>query len=274
MKTHSFTGGSSTIPPEVLRSSPREVKLTAGGMLAWILAVVLSLGAIVGGALIFAASSHWSSLKAEMRTSGQTVDGSVVRVQRISGKNPARLVSYRYLVADRSYGNAMRLRLHQSANLFVGSPVQVRYLPRDPQIGWLQGFEPSGVPVFLFPLTLILAGPLVSLLVWNLRKQHSLLTEGRPVLALVTSVETARKGDKRVLRVKYEFQIFSGAMRSGVFDVQRNPPAVGTTIVILYDRDDPSRQLRYPVSLYRLEGAMRLPAARTNLRNSRLRLTA
>jgi hypothetical protein len=249
------------IPPELLRSTPREAKLTSIGVVAWIFVVLLGLGGIVGGTLIYAASDHWSALKAEMRTSGSTAEGTVIGLRRTSGKNPQRLVSYRYMVGDRAYENRMRLGLRRTANLSFGSPVLVRYLPRDPKIGWLGGFEPGGVPIFLFPLTLFISGLLVFVLLLNLRKQRGLIIEGRPALATVTAVEKALEGDHRVIRVKYEFKIMSGAMRTGSSDVHRNPPAVGTTIVVLYGRDNQTQQARYPLSLYGLEGAAVLSRA-------------
>jgi hypothetical protein len=254
MITYSSTGGSSiAIPPELLRSTPREAKLTAAGVLAWVLVVLLGVGGIVGGTLTFFAADRWTSLKNEMRSSGVTVEGTVTQLRKTSGKNPERLVSYRYTVEGHDYQNRMRMSLRRSAQFSIGSTVQVRYLPRDPQIGWLQGFEPSGAPIFLVPLILLVSGLLVFLLLWNLRRQRTLLTEGRPTLATVLSVDKVRKGDKRGLRVKYDFEILSGATRSGSKVIHRNPPAVGSTIIVLYDRENPSAQIQYPLSLYRLE---------------------
>lgn len=263
MNTYLSSGDNRGIPPELIRSTPRETKLTSTGVVAWIFVALLGLGGIVGGTSIYAASDHWSALKAEMRTSGLTAEGTVVGLRRTSGKNPQRLVSYQYFVGDRTYENRMRLSLRRTARLSVGSPVQVRYLPRDPHIGWLKGFEPSGVPIVLLPVTVFGCGLLVSLLLWNLRRQRTLLAEGRAALATVTDVGKARKGDSRIIRVKYEFQILSGAVRTGSIDMHRNPPAVGTTIIVLYDRENPAVQTRYPLSLYRLEGAAAVSVLRS-----------
>jgi hypothetical protein len=51
-------------------------------------------------------------------------------------------------------------------------------------------------------------------------------------------------------RVHYEWTLLSGGKRQGRYNHgKKQPPAVGVTIPIVYDRDHPLRHSRYPLSL-------------------------
>jgi hypothetical protein len=65
-------------------------------------------------------------------------------------------------------------------------------------------------------------------------------------------MKKANHGYGTVWRVEYEWPLLNGAARRGHFDVTEDPPAAGTYLTILYDRDDPVRHTRYPLSLVKL----------------------
>ena len=91
-----------------------------------------------------------------------------------------------------------------------------------------------------------------------LRRQRRLLEEGRPAIARVTSSRQRHGTHGHTHQhVEYEFTTLSGARRTGRFDAQRNVPVPGSTILVLYDPDEPKRQAPYPIRLYRVE---RVPA--------------
>ena len=86
-----------------------------------------------------------------------------------------------------------------------------------------------------------------------IRRQSYLLMYGRPAIAVVTKVEKKRSDKGTYWRVHYEWTLLSGAKRRGRYKHgKKEPPAVGTTIPIVYDRDQPARNSRYPLSLVAL----------------------
>jgi hypothetical protein len=104
-------------------------------------------------------------------------------------------------------------------------------------------------PVLLLPLTL-LAG--AGGLVWIVRRQRSLLAEGRLAQATVTAIKKVDHGEHgKHWRVDYEFRTLSGARKTGHFNARKNPPARGAKVLVIYDRERPSRSTRYPLSFVR-----------------------
>ena len=115
-----------------------------------------------------------------------------------------------------------------------------RYTPRRQPI-W---------PAFFVPAVCIATA---LILVWLVRRQTHLLTYGRPALGVVTKVERKRTDKGTVWRVHYEWTLLSGAKRKGHYTHgKKEPPALRTTIPIVYDRDQPARHGKYPFSLVTL----------------------
>ncbi|MGH9628507.1 MAG: hypothetical protein ACRD7E_09240 [Bryobacteraceae bacterium] len=111
---------------------------------------------------------------------------------------------------------------------------------------------PVGVVSFIPPVFVLTAGLLFALI----RRRSRLLSEGRATLAKVTRAEKLRARESTTWRVHYEWTLLSGARRSYHRDFQqKTPPAPGTTIPIVYDRDNPRHHARYPLSLVRIPGA-------------------
>ena len=50
----------------------------------------------------------------------------------------------------------------------------------------------------------------------------------------------------------FEFPLLSGAVAEGEAGSAKTPPAVGSTICVLYDPETPSRNAVYPLSFVRL----------------------
>jgi hypothetical protein len=91
-----------------------------------------------------------------------------------------------------------------------------------------------------------------AVLVLILRRQLRLLSEGRPALAVVTRYSYAQHGAKNI---HYEFPLLSGGMAKGRSGPIRRLPAIGATLCVIYDRENPRRNAPYPLEMARLANA-------------------
>jgi hypothetical protein len=85
-----------------------------------------------------------------------------------------------------------------------------------------------------------------------IRRQATLLRDGRAALARITNTKKRNLGDHSTWRIDYEWRVLSGAVRSGRHDSGKNPAPVGALIPIVYDRENPQRHAPYPMSLVRV----------------------
>jgi hypothetical protein len=85
------------------------------------------------------------------------------------------------------------------------------------------------------------------------RRQHTLLREGRPARAIVTALKKHHGSHGTTHTVMaYEFPLFGGGRTTGKATVSK-PVPVGTAISIVYDSDQPNRNRPYPFSLVRVD---------------------
>lgn len=130
--------------------------------------------------------------------------------------------------------------------------IAVVLLAAAPILGTLVYVFGRGVPPAI-ALTLFLGlGAVGAALVGSLRRQRELLSSGRAAVARVTSSRKVNQGKHQGQEVSYEFTILSGAMRTGKYYVEKNSPAPGAALIVLYEAENPSRSVRYPPSLVRL----------------------
>jgi hypothetical protein len=98
--------------------------------------------------------------------------------------------------------------------------------------------------------------PVLSLGAWVLwllvRRQRRLVEEGRPAEARVISSKKQNAGHGNYFRLEYEFRTLSGSRRVVKKDSTKNL-AVGTSVTMLYDRDNPNRNAVYPLSMVRVK---------------------
>jgi hypothetical protein len=154
------------------------------------------------------------------------------------------MVEYRLDVQGRSYTGQARLGSEQWSRLRVGDGIAVHYLPSDPAGLRLASRRPDGMPVFL-PYLVGGALALVAVLVqFPLRGQRRLLSEGRAALARVTKHHRGEHGKS----YEYEFTTLAGRKVKGKSGPGK-PPAVGSSVWVLYDPDYPRGNAVYPFSL-------------------------
>jgi hypothetical protein len=238
-------------PPELLRSRPRPVRLTGAGRIAVSGMLALLAGAVASGIWLYGVATRDLAQFKLLEREGVFTPAQVLDLGRTRGKNERYFVVYRYTAAGQLYHRREHVSRRDWRMLRVGATLRVRYLPSHPEFSWMAGYEPRGVPLWLVPIVPASLVLFTLLIGYHLRKQWMLLAEGRPALARVTQSKRIRGSHSSSNRVYYEFRILSGAARSGRYDTAKRPPAEGTTLTILYDRDDPRRQKRYPLSLVR-----------------------
>ena len=100
------------------------------------------------------------------------------------------------------------------------------------------------LPGLIAALLVILSG----LMVLVIQRERGLLSEGRPAPARITKVRRVKNG--HVLR--YEFATLNGEVVKGSGESRRAQP-VGATLCVVYDRDNPRRNARYPLKLVRVD---------------------
>ena len=243
------------VPAELLRSVPRQVALTASGWVALAAAALLCFGGLLAGAWLYVAAERDVALRREVATNTVSTVAEVTSVEPRRDKEGKTDVTYRYTADGRDYAGRVRLSKRAGAKLQPGARIPVRYLASAPERSWLPGREPQGVEFWLVPLVVLplCAAGAVSAL--TLRHQHRLLAYGRPALAQVTEAKKFSRAQNHGhgYHVAFEFHLLSGARCTGSFDVQKNPPAAGSSAVIVYDPEHPRRNTRYPLQLVRPE---------------------
>jgi len=180
-----------------------------------------------------------------------SISANVVQVRRRGGGDDRRsVIHYRYVAGGQPHTGATQVRRQDRDRYAVGSDVRVSYLPTEHGVSWMDGYPPRRRPVwpaFAVPLGCMIAAFGI---VFAIRRQSHLVTYGRPALALVTKVEKRSSDKSTYWRVHYEWTLLSGGKHQGKYSHgKKNPPAVGTSMPIVYDRDQPTRHSKYPLSM-------------------------
>ena len=111
-------------------------------------------------------------------------------------------------------------------------------------------YEPTGFPVWAIPLTVASLLVVAAALVWSLRRQWILLSEGRAARARVTALKKVSSDKGKRYRVSYEFQTLSGALQRSRCEIGK-APAIGAIIPVVYHRERPEWSATYPLRLVR-----------------------
>jgi hypothetical protein len=258
------------IPPDLIRSCPRETTWTGLGWLSLVFVSVLVLGGLAFTVYAAIDSTRNKALDRQMAGEGRLVTGHVIRSVQIRGDHPRRIVDFDYRVDGATLRGRTEMGLRGTPEYKPGSEVSVTYLSSNPSTAWIVGHEPDGVP--LIAILVILIGLLASAIsiLWRLLWARNLLAEGRPALARVTDVRRVHwrgaswrplgrvsmpmKHSRRMASL--EFQLLSGATHVARAEVSGSPPPVGSTVVVLYDREKPNRVGIYPFRTVQLRDAI------------------
>jgi hypothetical protein len=241
-----------TPPPELAGFGSREVQLSRAGIAIAVLAGALILGGLGAGIGLERVSSRQSAQQALLNEQGKEAEGTVTRLWRARDKEKRPMVAYQYQAAGATYAGSAKAPLRIWKTLAVGSPLAVRFLPSDPALNHPIGWAASTLPLWLPFLAGALLAALGGFLVFGLRRQMALLSEGRPAPAVVTRYSNAQHGQKNI---HYEFPLLGGSMAKGHSGPRRTLPAIGATLCVIYDRDNPRRNATYPMQMVRLVNA-------------------
>jgi hypothetical protein len=239
------------LPQELLGSVPRDVRLTGGGIAVASLAVAAAVGALLAGIVMSAIYARASAERQLRERDAVTAEARVVQIQERRGDGPRRVVTYRYDVNGRGYTGRTSLRNSDRRPMTQGAAVRIAFVPSEPDRSWMIGYARTGFPLWVIPLTVFSLATTALALVWSLRRQWMLLSEGRVARAQVTALKKVSSDKGKRYRVTYEFQTISGARQRSRSDVSKAPPAIGATIPVVYHRDQPEWSATYPMPLVR-----------------------
>ena len=217
---------------DLLGSSPRPVRLAAGGFVLAVLAAALFAAAVFVAVWMPGVAARDAERRARFESEAVAAEAEITAIGPRRGKDSRRTVTYRFSAAGRDFTRRQSLRRSAWRGLEAGARVPVRYLPSDPSVSYIRG-GPGGLPLWAVPalaLPLLLAAAAIG---WAIRRDVRLLAEGRPALARVTASKPAHKGR---LRAHYEFRNLSGALVPGSYEASKPVPP-GTALVVLYDRE-------------------------------------
>jgi hypothetical protein len=235
------------LPVELMRSPPRPVRLSGVGVFVAFLAVALLAAAVFGAAWLPGVAARQAERRAQFERDAVAGQAEITAIGPRRGKQGERTVTYRFTAGGREYTGRARLQRRQWRDLAPGARVPVRYLEGDPSISYPLGRGPRAFPLWAVPLAVLPLAFLAALSGISIRNQRGLLMEGRPAAARVTA--SRRHGKQH--RMQYEFRRLSGAKITGTFDASKPLPP-GATVTVVYDRENPRRVARYPLSLVRI----------------------
>ncbi len=241
-----------TPPAELAGSLPREVRLSAAGIALAVVATLMSAGAVAAFVGLEAIASRESTQRLLLEQQGVNTSAVITRLWRARDKERQPMVAYRFEYDGRAYEGQAKVSLRIWNTLAEGSPLPVRLVPSNPGLNHPSDWPGSQMPAWLPPVVAVFLAAVAALLVFLLRCQRHLLSDGRPAPAIVTRYSLADHGRKRV---HYEFAQSSGARGQGKSGPMRKLPPIGSTLCVIYDPENPRRSAPYPMDLVKPAGA-------------------
>lgn len=228
-------------------SAPRQVRLTEGGFGVALVAALCVAGALIAGPLLLVKASRDRVRLEHLLRESVATEATVVRVEISRGEKRRRTVHYAYSVDGQTSDGRTRLRERDRRPVEAGSRIPIFYVPSGKRESWLPGYEPRGTPAVLAIVVPAGSLTLATLLAWLIRREWRLLEEGRVAKGVVTSHEKVWQKPQGC-RAHYEYHLLSGALRRGHVDKdeKKDAPAVGSSLTIVYDREDPRHNSLYP----------------------------
>jgi hypothetical protein len=235
-------------PTELRRSRPREVLLTGAGRTLLTTSILLLLAAPLTGALLHAKAAWEREQRQMLLSDGILIPAVITRHWKSGGKESHYWVEYLYQVGEKRCRGRMEVGRSSWNLLVTGATLQVRYLPSDPQVHLVLGHENGMIPPWLPYLAATVMGAGAWLMTRPVASQRRLLSEGRPMPAIVTGLKDA----KHAKIAQYSFATLSGGIVSGETSPQRKSPSLGECLCVLYEPDRPGHNSTYPLPLVRV----------------------
>lgn len=230
-------------------SGSRDVRLTANGVAAMGVAIVLAALALAAAIVLPSVHARQEAERNTLRSGAVSASATIVAVKVTRGEHPRRDVTYRYTAAGGDYDRSARVPQRDRRALPVGARIPIFYLDSAPARSWLPGDEPDVLPLWVVPPVTCVLALFSGALIWRIRRDRVLLAEGRFAQARVVASTKVKHQHHSAHRVRYTFTALSGKTVTATSEVRRAPGAVGDTIRVLYHRDDPNRNAIYPLTL-------------------------
>ena len=238
-------------PPAGLdRTRPREVRWTAAGVALICVCGVMMVAAVAVFFILTNVADRRAEEARSLRENGRDVNAEVLQVSKTSGEKSA-WVEYRFMPEGRAVAYSRRAKIPDrlARTLRAGSSIPVRYDVNSPSLNFPVSAIPDAFSYLVAPLFSGLLILIAVFLVTRIRRQRYLLVEGRPARGVITAHKKASHG---ATFVYYEFQMLSGSTHKARSEPTNKPPAIGSTVCVVYDSDNPNRQALYPMALVRL----------------------
>lgn len=252
--------GSLAYPAGLDRMRPREVQPTAAGWSMLVLAAALVAGTLAAGVGLEVKALRDRDEILSFREHARGETAVVTRKWRKSDEDRTRWIAYQYTIDGRTFGGETRPSRSTWETLEPGSTFPLRVDPARPERAYTWGREPEAVPPavpFLVGAAGLVGGALLTIPFF---RQRRLLTEGRAALATVTSRTKGEHGET----IHYKFHVLSGSEMKGQTGPTGKPPAVGSTLWVVYASDHPQWNRPYPLPFVRL--AREAPLSRSSNR--------
>jgi hypothetical protein len=241
------------LPPELERSAPRDVGLTAGGRVLNALAWLLAAAALVAGAALHIEARRQADTASDFDRRSVTASAVVDRLWRKTGDGKPAYAAFHFDVNGTRIDSESRMQLSAWRELRTGSTLAVRYLPDNPRQFLLAGQRRSRMPIALPYVVSFALAAIALLCLAPIHWQRRLLGEGRAARAVVTKVKQTKGSHGETHRaMEYQFRALAGTMTTGKAAASKQSE-VGTTISVVYDPERPTRNRPYPFSLVTLK---------------------
>lgn len=238
-----------TLPRELMRSAPRDVRLTRGGRALVAVAWLLAIAGITSGALLYREARRQADAFASFDRGAVSTTAIVDRLWRKKGDGEPAYAGFHFVVNGERVEGQVRMRTSAWRELRVAGPLGVRYLPDEPDRWAVDGARdgPLAAPVAYVVATIPTVASLLCMAA--VRRQRTLLSEGRAAPARITTLKK-RHGSHGATHheIRYEFPLLGGGMAAGRAAAPKSS-VVGSTIFVVYDPDRPARNQPYPFSL-------------------------
>ena len=238
-----------TLPPELMRSAPRDVRLTRGGRALVAVAWLLAIGGMTSGVLLYREARRQAAASAAFDRGAVSTTAIVDLLWRKKGDGDPAYARFHFSVNGRRVNGEARMRTSVWRELHAGAPLPLRYLPDDPNRWAIDGARDRGLPVGVAYVVASIPSVASLLCIAAVRRQRVLLSEGRVTSGRITSVKKQHGSHGATHHeIRYEFPLLSGRMAAGKASASKTA-GVGGSIIVLYDPDRPARNQPYPFSL-------------------------
>jgi hypothetical protein len=237
-------------PPAGLEwSRPRAVRLSAAGRGMAIAAIAMTLAGPAAGVGIHYEAQAQAARRQQVIDHPALAAGVITRLVKPSKDTNSGTVHYEFDAEGARHTGEKRINRAWWRGLSVGDPLTIRYAAGTPSINGPDGTLPRVLP---FWLPYLVGGVLVgiaALFAAILRADMRLLADGRIAEGTVRDVKVTRSQHGTHRSIRYDFVLLSGARMTGSAGASRTPPAVGTSLVVIYDPERPKRNKPYPFKL-------------------------